>query len=201
MIGHELAVEQHGPRLAQRRNQPGQCYFGSIGTAAEHRFAAEHPVKPDAVETADQLALLPALDRMGDPAAVQFDIAGLDPARNPGLALVAARRGAFRDHAFESAVAGHFESTPSQHFGQRMRAMKMIEREDRAAARLNPEHLGIRARVGHRKDPGAIGQEQDLGIERRLSLRSVHELFLVHCQDQPKHTRFRKSSTHQSPAG
>jgi hypothetical protein len=80
VIGHELAVEQFAARPPQGRNQPGQRHFRGIGTAAEHRFAAEHPVKPHAVEPANQLALLPALDRMGDPAPVQFDIAGFDPA-------------------------------------------------------------------------------------------------------------------------
>jgi hypothetical protein len=60
VCGDELAVEQLRARTAQRGHQPCERNLGCIGYTAEHRFAAKHAIEADAIEAADQLAVVPA---------------------------------------------------------------------------------------------------------------------------------------------
>src|SRR3954453_19907340 len=75
MLGHELAVEQSEIAGLEASDQPRQRYLRGIGHAAEHALAEERPAELDAIEPADQLALLPfgvpRLDRMGMARAVE----------------------------------------------------------------------------------------------------------------------------------
>jgi len=118
MIGHELAVEQLSPAAPQRRHQPGQRDLRGIGHPAEHRFAAEYPVEPDPIEPADQRAVLPTLDRVGQAHGVQRAVARFDPVADPGFARFAARPGAGLHHGGEIGIAGDTEAPTPQGAGQ-----------------------------------------------------------------------------------
>ena len=180
MAGDELAIKQLAAPPAQRRNQPGQRHFRRIVGPAEHRFAAEHPVKPDAVKPADQCAIPPAFDRMGMAELVQQAVGRLDPVADPGPLRIGARPGALRDDAVERLIAGDGVSPAPQHFGERARTVEGVQRQHRAAARLNPEHLAIIAPIGHREHPAAIGQQQQVWIQRRRSGWCMHSVYSMH---------------------
>jgi hypothetical protein len=65
MLGHELAVEQLEPADDQPGDQPGERHLGRVAPGREHALAEEGGAEPHAVQAADQLAILPCLDRMG----------------------------------------------------------------------------------------------------------------------------------------
>jgi len=65
MLGHELAIEQREVPRLEAGDQPRQRHLGCIARPAEHAFAEEGAAQLHAVKTADQLAALPDLDRMG----------------------------------------------------------------------------------------------------------------------------------------
>lgn len=174
MLGHELTVEQYAARPAQRRDQPGQRHFRCVRNPAKHRFAAEHPVEPDAVKPADQRAIAPAFDRMGQAPAVQFQIARLDSPADPGALRIGPWPGAFADHGGKISIAGDSKSAALQHFGQRARTVETVQRQDRPAARFDPENLRIGAVIGHREHAAAIGQQQHFGVDRFGLSGSMH---------------------------
>jgi hypothetical protein len=49
-------------------------------------------------------------------------------------------------------------------FGQRMRNVEIVERQDRPAFWLDPIGIGIIARVGHRENPAGIGAQQKINV-------------------------------------
>jgi len=164
----KLAIEQFRPAPAQRRDQPGQRHFRGIWRARKHAFAAEHPGKTYAIKPADQPFGAvgpghPRLDRMRRTQRVQLAIAFADARADPAFRRIGARRGAMVDHRIECAVAGHPVPPAAQRARQRARQVKAVERQDRAHARFDPIDFGIIAAVGHGKDPGAIGPQQQLG--------------------------------------
>jgi hypothetical protein len=104
---------------------------------------------------------------MGLPQFVQRLIALRDAGADPGLIAIAARTGAGFDHGSKGKVAGNFEGPAAQHLGKGVRAVEMIQRQDRPSPRLDPEDIRIVARVSHRENPAAIGEQQQLRIDRR----------------------------------
>ncbi len=162
----ELAIEQGHAAAPQCRDQPCQRDLGSVRLTAEHAFAAEHPVKPHAIESADQLAVTPALNRVRLPQPVQRHIARFDAVADPALAAAVFSRGrAGLHHLAEGGVASHRKRAAPQRSGQRVRAAETIQRQDRAAVWLNPEDVRIIPRIRHRKNPAAIGEHQHLRID------------------------------------
>ena len=184
MGGGELAIEQFRAAAPQRRDQPGERHFRGIAGPAEHRFAAENPVEPDPVEPADQpissvRGWLPAFKAMGMAEPVQLEIARHDSRTDPAFAAFAvvsgaARRGALFHHPGKGHIAGDAVAPAPQGARQRARAMKAAQRQDRAGVRLDPEHLGIIAAVGHGEDAAAIGQQQQVGRNRAGLMGAVH---------------------------
>ena len=177
----ELAIEQCRPAAPQRRDQPGQRDLRGIRDPAEHALAAKYPVKTDAVEAADQFITLPALQRMGMAKPVQVQITRDDPLADPALAtggvilgLGGARRGAGLHDFAKGFIAAHAKAPAPQGSRQRARAAEVVERQDRAGIRLDPEYVGIIPAVGHRKDAAAIGEHQQLGIDAARGGGAVH---------------------------
>jgi len=154
--------------MAQRRDQPGQRHFRRIALPAEHAFAAKHAGKAHAIEPADQLAPAvwpghPGFDRMRVAQRVERAVAFADALRDPAVLRPVTRRRARIDHRIERGIAGDGKPSPAQRARQRVGAVEPVERQDRAQARLHPIDLGIVAAVGHGKDPGTIGPEQQVG--------------------------------------
>lgn len=170
----ELAIEQFDAPQAQRHHQPAQGNLAGLADPAEHAFAAEHAVKADAIETADQpllaaVVLHPAFDRMGMAHGMQPGIGGRDSVADPGFARFGhARRRAGLDHLLESSVAGDAKAPPPQGARQRMRAMHAIEWQNATPFGLHPEDLGIITMVGHGEDAAAIGQQHEGRIDDRV---------------------------------
>lgn len=174
MFGHELAIEQADPGTPQCCHQPGQRDFRGVRNPAEHRFAAKDAVESDPVKAADQCAVLPAFDGMGRAQFMQGAIAVFDSVTDPGVAPVAPGTGAGADHFAKSGVAGDLKGALAQNLGQRARAVKSVQWKDRPAPWLDPENLGIVARIGHRKHAGAIGHQQQFRVDRRRIGGGVH---------------------------
>jgi len=101
-------------------------------------------------------------------AIVQLAIAVADARADPAFGRIGARRGAMVDHRIERGIAAHDKPPAPQCARQRMRQMKPVERQNRPHARLHPIYFGIIAAVGHRKDPGAIGPQQQFGRQGRI---------------------------------
>ena len=160
MIGHELAVEQGETCLTHRRDKPCQRDFAGIGGAAEHAFAAKYPLETDAVEPADQLAVLPAFDGMGVSGCMQCAVARFDPVADPAFGMFLAWGGAFANHIGETGVASDVKAILPQHFLQAFRKTKPVERNDRSLAWLHPVDFGIAAVVGHGENAATIGAQQ-----------------------------------------
>ncbi|GGY94333.1 hypothetical protein GCM10011614_06680 [Novosphingobium colocasiae] len=156
----------------QRRHQPGQRDLRGIGHAPKHRFAAEYPVEPDAIEPADELPAtvrtgLPAFDRVREAKRVELFVAALDAMADPALPVLGRARGrAGVHHVRERCVAGHREAPAPQRAGQRARQVKTVEREDCPLPGLDPENFGIVAPVRHRENAAAIGQHQQFRLDR-----------------------------------
>ena len=174
MFGHELTVEQRGTGPAQRRHQPGERNLRCVGHPAEHRFAAEHPVEPDAIESADQRTIAPAFNRMSRAYFVQCKVAAFDSVTDPRAAAIAPGTGAGADHFGKGGVAGHRKCAFAQNLGQRARAVETVQWQDRPAARFDPENLGIVARIRHRKHAGAIRHQQQFRVDRGRIGGGVH---------------------------
>ncbi|GGB18325.1 hypothetical protein GCM10011380_04850 [Sphingomonas metalli] len=89
----------------------------------------------------------------------------LDAAVDPCLRPIG---GAFRaepDHRGESAVGGHPKAVGGDRLAERAGKAETVQRQDRAAARLNPIDPVRLARIRHWKHAHGIGAEHDLRVE------------------------------------
>ena len=163
MLGHELAIEQPVAAHDQPRDEPGERDLRSVGARGEHALAEEGAAELDAVDASDERAIGPAFDRMGMAEPMEEIVAAFDLVVDPGLLTV----GAMTDDRIEGAIGRHFECAANERLAQRARHFETVQRQDRAAARLDPEDLcGVPA-VGHREDPGGIGAQQQIWIQNR----------------------------------
>src|SRR5438874_6192839 len=96
-----LAIDEREAARFQFLYKGHQCDFRRIGGAGEHRFAEEHTPKRDAVQSADQRALAPSLERMRVASAVQRKIGRAHRPAEPGAFLAV---GAAGEHALECRV-------------------------------------------------------------------------------------------------
>ncbi len=71
MRARHLAVDERNVPRAALRDEARERDLRGVGRAREHGFAEEHAPESYAIEAADQLALVPGLERVGEPAAVQ----------------------------------------------------------------------------------------------------------------------------------
>ena len=108
--------------------------------------------------------------------AVQRAIGRRQPGVNPCLVAVppAARGRAGLQHLGKGGVAGDLVIAPPQTLGQRVRTMKAIERQNRAAFGLHPEHLGVIAAIAHGENAVAIGQHHHVGRNDLRAKGRVH---------------------------
>lgn len=161
MLGHELAVEQREAAGAQARDQPGERDLGRVRPGREHAFAEKGAAEPDPVEPADQLALAPHLDRMGVAGGVEQRVAALDLGVDPGLLAI----GAAAEDGAERPVRAHLVAAGTDRLAQRAGEMEAVERQDRAAPRLDPIDVAGVAAVRHREDPDRVGAQQKVRVD------------------------------------
>src|SRR5215469_6912478 len=93
---------------------------------------------------------------------------------DPGVRPLFARLRTSPDDIFERTVAADLENLLAYDAAQSARYMKSVEREDPAAARVDPEQLGIVGRFGHREDSGSVRADENIGGRpQQTRLRSV----------------------------
>src|SRR5438045_5808499 len=98
---------------------------------------------------------------MGVTRSVEREHGLLELGVDPGLLAV----GAGRNHSGEIAVARDCELARADRPAERARDVEMVERDDRAVARLDPEQFVRLAAVGHGENAGRIALEQQARIE------------------------------------
>ncbi len=179
--GHELAIDQAHAAQPQCRHQPRERHLRRIRTTGKHALAAEHPVEPDAIQTARPAgARMPPSGSQHSiewalPVACNAQVAGGDALADPGFAALALPgRGAGSDDLGKGGIAGDGEAPAPQCARQRMRTTEAIERQDRPSLGFNPIDVMVGARIGHRKDAAAIGEHQQPRLDRLGRGKRVH---------------------------
>ena len=172
MLGHELAVEKSEAAGTKPRDEPGQRHLRCIGRAAEHALPEECAAERDPVDSSNQPAVQPHLQRVGEALGIEGFHRILDGPVDPGLRPV---RAAGED-ACEIAIAGHREAARAQPLRQRPREVETIQRQDRPLARLDPVKLLRLPAVRHGEDARGIALEEQEGVERRCQKPSVLSL-------------------------
>ena len=117
IIGH-LAVDQDKTPGLQLAGQRGKAELGGIVGAAEHRFAKKQLAHCQAIQAADQRAVIPHFYRMRVAALVQLQVGALDAFGDSGAVRVSTRRGAGLDDGGEVLVKGHAITLLTQQFAQ-----------------------------------------------------------------------------------
>src|SRR6185437_3767922 len=157
--GDPLRVEQDEPALAQPFDERHQCDLRGVGGAMEHRFAEECAAKRHAVEAADQLLVLPGLDRVSEALVVQQAIAVQDLVVDPGTIFVPLL-GAGTDDRPEVGVHADGKAPLANESGQPPRGVKSVERNDAARIRRIPADLARLDR--HGKPAAGIGGHEEI---------------------------------------
>jgi len=165
MRRQELRVEQAVAAAPQPRNELDERDLARIAHSAEHALAEKGGAQRDAIQPADQLALVPAFDAMRGATLEERGIEPHDLVVDPGPGAGFARFGAAAYDRREGGVDAHRKSAPTQHALQAARHVKPLEWNDAAPVRIDPEQLWVVGRFRHREDPGGIGFEQNVGGE------------------------------------
>ena len=134
--------------------------------------------KPTPYSPPTSRVAFPAFDRMGASRQMKRPVAGRDPLADPAFGMFGARRRAGFDHLREGFVAADAVFLLSQELGQRMGTVELVERDDRASPRFDPEDVRIVAVVGHGEDAAAIGEQQCFRWDD-LGRRRVHAAILT----------------------
>ena len=134
-----------------------------IALRVEHALAEEGAVQPDPVKAADEAALPVDLHRVAIAGIEELAIESPDASADPGLAAVEVGRGAARDHGVEIMVDPDLKRVGAHRAGESPADVKILERDDAARPRLDPEQRRIVGVLGHRKDAGRVGAQQEFG--------------------------------------
>src|SRR5665647_1981207 len=77
VIGHELCVEQSEPAIGEPRGKVDDGDLRGVALVGEHAFPEECAIERNAVEAADELAVVPNFDRV---AVTKFEQVAVEPA-------------------------------------------------------------------------------------------------------------------------
>ncbi len=83
---------------------------------------------------------------------------------NPGFVPARAFLGAGRDDIRKGFVSGDLETVLSHALCKRPGDMQCLQRQYRAPLRLDPESVGIIARIGHGEDTMRIGAQHQIKV-------------------------------------
>jgi len=165
MVGYELAIEQPKPTYLHARDQICQRDFRRVGSTRKHALAKKSATHGEAVESADQFIVKPALYAMRMAHGVQQTKRPLDFGVDPCLTTVVAFGGAGGDDAGEGGVGGNAKALLPDCFCQRLRQLEFVQRQNRAALRFDPERVGIVTGIGHRENAIGISAHQQIEID------------------------------------
>ena len=154
--GEHLDIEEEEALAAEVLVEVVEGDFGGVADAVEHGFAREKSADGDAVDAADEPAVLPAFEAVCVALGVHLGVAVEEFLSDPGGA--AARGGfsaAFHDFA-KRAVAGDLENIFANGLDEAAGEMELVELEN-AAGIGRPPGDGI---GGPRENTAAIGEEE-----------------------------------------
>jgi len=161
MFGHELAVEKREIADLEARDERSEGDLRGVGPAAEHALAEEGAAELHAIESADQLFVLPDFNRMRMARGVKRKHGFLELGIDPRLFAISAGG----DHGRKIAVVTDAEPAQAERSPERARQVKSFDRNDRPVPRLDPEQLIRIAAVRHRENARGIALEQEAGVE------------------------------------
>ena len=155
----ELRIQQ---RIAAGLQPCGEMHerdLARIPHAGELAFGEKGGCEAEPVKTADELVFEPDLDAVGEPARVQchehIDDGGVDP----GVAAIGSLLRAAADDVAKGGIDRDRITVRFDGRGEPARNMELVERQDAALVRPDPEDvLGVAA-LGHGEDAEAIGQQ------------------------------------------
>ena len=154
-----LRVEEREFERAQTFNQSDQGDLRGVRYTMKHRFAKERAADGDAVKSAGEFIFAPRFDRMRVAELVQPLVAFDDLAIDPGV--LAFRAGP--NHVAKAMVDLDLENFFPGDASQRVRDMKILQRNDRARVRRKPSDRILLHR--HRENAKPIALQQKLRVD------------------------------------
>ena len=125
--------------------------------------AEEDAAQGDAVEAADEGAVLPAFDAVGVSVAMEVLEEAFDVEVDPCVFAAGGGGGASGDDGGEGAVGGDLVGAGEDGSEQAFRQMEAVERENAAQLGVEPIEPLAAAGFGHGEEADAIGPEHQLG--------------------------------------
>jgi len=159
MRGRQLAIDSKESLSPEGPHEGDKGDFGGIGRAMKHRFAKEKCPETHAVQAANQVIVLPALNRVRIPLTMQA-LVGFDHLQgDPGLLpFVLANPGTGGDDLAEGPVKSYTVSTPAHGSGETAGDMELFGKEDTTRIRRPPEKGIVVIEPG--EYPHGVGQQQ-----------------------------------------
>src|SRR6202008_833022 len=131
----KLRIEQAIAAHLQPRDKMDKGDFAGVGRARKFAFGEERRADAKAIHATGELALMPGLDRMREPARVQGFEHIDDGLIDPGFTPARRRRRAGADDLAERRVDAHLVAIVAPRARQASRHVEAIERGDAALAR------------------------------------------------------------------
>ena len=159
--GFHLAVNYAEIVSLQEFAQVGERNFRGVTGMGKHRFAKKGTPDRHAIQAADEFSVLPGLDAVRMPLAMQRSIGGDHAVADPG-AILALARGlcAGLHHRREGRVETYFVLAVAQGFGQRAGNFQFTGQQHHAGVGAPPQNRVARGIPG--KDAAPIGGKQPL---------------------------------------
>jgi len=146
MLGHELGVKKLKPSQLEPRHQMDEGNLAGISREGEHALAKKGRAEGDAIETADQLAVLPTFDTMGEAALKELAIEGFDWAIDPSvlpIRTVGIGHGALTHDSIEGCIDADLEGLSSYGPRETARDVELVQRKDAALFGIDEEDILI----------------------------------------------------------
>lgn len=179
VLGHELRVQQAVSAGDQPRDKVHKRDLGRIAPVGKHALAEERGLQGNAVESADQLAVLPAFHTVRVADLVKAQIELFDGAVDPGLGAAWPGGGAGQDDVVERGVEPHLERFGPHRPGQPPRHVEALQGNHAPALGVDQEDAGVLAGVRHGEDAAGVTVQEVAGVERghapRLAPRRAPE--------------------------
>lgn len=169
---HELGIEQDVAASSEVFDEFDEAGLGGVGLPAEHGLAEERAADADAVESADESAVLPGFDGVCVSASVELGVDADDGGGDPGVGGVRAGLGAVFDDVAEGVIEGVGVAGVSDAFGQGASDFEaVVEGEDGAGVGAEPVDALAASPAGHGEQSDAVGVQEGVGGEGGLRRR------------------------------
>lgn len=161
-----LGIEETEAAPAKTVHEMHQRHLRGVAHTVEHRLPEKGPAEPHAIESADEVAVLPAFHAVRMPPVVEPAVGVHQLLRDPRRFPSGGRLGAGAHDRLEGGIDANLKPRLPNDTGQRTRHVEGIEREDGARIRGVPVDLAVFLGIGHRKETVAVRVEKEVGRER-----------------------------------